>query len=137
MAVLCRELALDTYLRLAPSYERMRNSDCTREDTFEAFVGALYMAYGFDCAYIWTTAVLEEHYDISDVSESLVHPREGINQMCRQGFGAPPRFETKDGVTRVLHPNDDIELGVGIDMESACREAMTGALALLERSTTL
>ena len=94
MAQLSHAMALDTYVRLAPSHEAMRSRPSLKEDVFEAFVGAIYMAMGYDTVYSFVVGVLEEHADLSELARDILGPREAVIRMAEQITGGKPEFKT-------------------------------------------
>ena len=108
-AEVSRQVGLPGWLRLHPETEYMRSRPSAQEDVFEAFVGAVYLVFGYPIAEMWTVGVFEEHIDMSAVVRRTLNPRERLTNYCLSMFRQKPTIDVTDsgdGVVhaRVLHP---------------------------------
>jgi dsRNA-specific ribonuclease len=64
-----RVLRLNEYILLSSHEERIngRNNVRLLEDTFESFMGALYLDQGFDACKVLMMSLIDQHVDINDI----------------------------------------------------------------------
>jgi ribonuclease-3 len=108
-AEVSRQIGLPGWLRLLADQESLRLRPSAQEDVFEAFIGAMYLTYGYPITEMWTIGVFEEHIDISAVVRSTLNPRERLTNHCLAMFHKKPSIDivrSDDGSVhaKVLHP---------------------------------
>ena len=108
-AEVSRQIGLSGWLRLLPEQESMRLRPSAQEDVFEAFIGAMYLTFGYPIAEMWTVGVFEEHVDISAIVRCTLNPRERLTNYCLAMFHQKPTINVSRGDddrvhAKVLHP---------------------------------
>ena len=111
-AEVSRQVGLPGWLRLSPDQESVRLRPSAQEDVFEAFVGAMYLTFGYPVAEMWTIGVFEEHIDVSAIIRRTLNPRERLTNYCLAMFHKKPTIDVThaDGGVyhaKVLHPDTD------------------------------
>lgn len=118
-----RQIGLASWVRLGVKHEHLRTHSNTHEDVYEAFIGAMYLAFGYPVTEIWVVRSFEEYTDISEMIRRVVNPRERLTNFCLAMHGAKPRVETstveQSGGTdvkfaaRVYHPTTGMLISEG------------------------
>ena len=108
-AELSRQIGLPGWLRLGDRCEHLRARPEVQEDVYEAFVGAMFLSFGFAYTEQWVVRSLEEHTDISEIVRRVVNPRERLTNFCIAVHGAKPRIDVGGSgddsfVAKVHHP---------------------------------
>lgn len=108
-AEVSRQIGLPGWVRFGPNNEHLRLRSAVHEDVYEAFVGAMFLAFGFPLTEVWVIQSFEEHMDVSDMARRVANPRERLTNYCLSVFHEKPEIiTTKECVdmhlVRVQHP---------------------------------
>jgi len=110
------------------------------EDTFEAFIAAIYLDFGFDVAKEWINNVIEEHLDFSELIKQNNNYKDIFLKYYQQNYSYIPRFyevnintnsNTNGKIyTICIKDKDDniISIGKGQNKKEAENEAAKSAL---------
>lgn len=109
-AEVSRQIGLPGWLRLSQDQECLRLRPSAQEDVFEAFIGAMYLTFGYPITEMWTVGVFEEHIDMSDIVRRTLNPRERLTNYCLAMFHKKPTIDVSQTVdggvhAKVLHPD--------------------------------
>jgi ribonuclease III len=134
-----RQIGLPGWVRLGDRHEHLRSRPETHEDVYEAFVGAMFLVFGYPITELWVVRSFEEYTDISDIVRRVINPRERLSNFCITMHGSKPRVEVcrherAEGgdsfVAKVYHPATDELVAEGHATTStravgdACESAM-------------
>ena len=72
---------------------RSYGHDPVMEDVFEAFLGAMFLQFGFDTVDKWLVAFLESHVDFAHLVAHQNNPKDVLNRYFVAQHGALPTFE--------------------------------------------
>lgn len=107
-AEVSKHAGLPGYIRLSQETAHLRLRPDVQEDVYEAFIGAIYLAFGYAVAETWVVHTIEEHVDISSIVRGAINPRERLTNLCITLFKQRPDISVdRDGGThraKVLHP---------------------------------
>lgn len=87
LAWLCGEIGLNRFILISQRMEMFdaRNTnDGIMEDSFEAFLGALYEEIGFQKALTFTIAVIETHFDMTELLQVETNYKDTLLQYYHQ-----------------------------------------------------
>lgn len=143
LANLCKKVGLTPYILLSIQIEESGGRTMTNilEDTFEAFIGAIFRDLGDDAAYDWITNVIEEHIDLADLIRQNNNYKDMLLKYMQQNMGFVPRFYEKDNeivnnqkvyqVHLKGQNNEIISIGTGSNKKEAENDAAKKALEQL------
>lgn len=112
-AEISRQVGLPGWLRLGAKEEHLRSRSEVHEDVYEAFIGALFLSFGYEVTELWVICTFEEYTDISEIVRRVINPRERLANFCVRVLGKKPCIESSqayDGETcgafvgKVYHP---------------------------------
>lgn len=91
---LASKLGLQRYIIVSKQIEdgQGRSNKKILEDVFEAFLGALFLSFGFEAAAAWVVAMLEELVDFADLIACQDNFKDGILKYFQHTFNQTPKF---------------------------------------------
>lgn len=140
-----RQLGLSSWICFKDdTYEHLRSKACIQEDVYEAFVGAMFLAFGFHITEAWVVKGFEEYVDCSAIVREVLNPKERLVNFSLSTMQCKPRFETssnQDGMfkTKVFHPQTDdfLSEGHGATVSKSVSIACKTAMEIIARSHVL
>ena len=104
-----RQIGLPGWVQLGEGSEHLRLKSSVHEDVYEAFVGAMFLAFGFPLTESWVIRSFEEYIDVSDIVRGVVNPRERLTNFCLSVYHKKPSVQVSsvnDGMycAKVFHP---------------------------------
>lgn len=141
-AEVSRQIGLPGWLRLGDRHEHLRGRVDVHEDVFEAFVGAMFLSFGYPITEVWVVRSFEEHTDVSDIVRKVINPRERLTNFCINMHGSKPRIETvrnssvgtsESFAAKVFHPvtGDMVSEGHAMTSTKAIGEACDVAMDII------
>ena len=110
---------------------------------YESFVGALFLAFGYNITEVWVVRSFEEYTDISEIVRRVINPRERLTNFCISMHGVKPRVDVTRGdrpdgsgdtfVARVYHPvsGDLVSEGHAASSGRAVGDACDSAMEII------
>ena len=135
-----RQIGLPGWVRLGSKHEHLRLKSDVQEDVYEAFVGALFLTFGFELTQMWVVRSFEEYIDISRVVRGVINPRERLTNYCMSVFHRKPDVHTvcDNGryVVKVMHPGSKalVAEAAGASAQEAMALACETAMELIMSS---
>jgi ribonuclease-3 len=118
-----------------------RSYDPVMEDVFEAFLGAVFLEFGYATTERWLVGFLEEHVDFAQLVAHQNNAKDVLNRYCVTHHGALPKFEeveagghgerrtqNKTTTVRIRNKGTVIATGVGATRKEAENQAARSAL---------
>lgn len=114
LAHLSKELALCKHLLISKQIEdnNGRENKNLLEDTFEAFIGAMYIDFdnlnltGFSKCQTWIIGVFEEYVDFSELINTAANYKDSLIKHCQHNFHWIPNFlelDIHENKTKKMH----------------------------------
>lgn len=108
LASLSRKLGLNKYVLISNQIEANngRENKNILEDTFEAFIGAIFLDYeeangtGFDHARDWIIYILENNVDFTELLTQNTSFKDRLVKYCQHNYQFIPQFREVDAVDR-------------------------------------
>ena len=129
LAHLSKELELFKHLLISKQIEdnNGRENKNLLEDTFEAFIGAIYLDFdnvdltGFNKCQTWIISVFEEYIDFSELINTTASYKDTLIKYCQHNFHWIPKFlelDVHDNKTKKMHKmcvkdNNNNIIGIG------------------------
>jgi len=102
LAHLSEQLGLGKHIIMSHQIENNngRKNKNILEDTFEAFIGAIFLDFnditagrsGFDVAKQWVIAVIEEHVDFMELMKTNINYKDKLVKLCQHQYQYIPKF---------------------------------------------
>jgi ribonuclease III len=106
VAMYARHMGLGNWIRMSADTSQRcgRDNQAILEDAFEAWLGALFVAYGFDVAHRWLVAFLETHVDFAELVQQRLEKdhKDQLIKHFQAAHRCMPEFQTevaKDAAT--------------------------------------
>jgi ribonuclease-3 len=141
LAVLSTKVGLDKFILISKQIEDNdgRNNSNILEDTFEAFLGAIYLDLGFQHAKNWVVSIIESHLDFADLIQQNNNFKDMLLKYYQQHYSYIPRFYESNITTTTnnqrvyticIKDNNDniISIGKGGNKKEAENDAAKNAL---------
>ena len=124
LAFLSAKVGLQRYILLSSQIEESngRTNNNILEDTFEAFIAAIFLDYkSFDIAKSWIIGVVEEYLDFSDLIQMNNNYKDQLLKHYQQNYSYLPKFYEMDVkmqnnakiYTMCVKDIDDKVIGIG------------------------
>jgi ribonuclease-3 len=134
-AEVSRQIGLPGWVQLGEDNEHLRLKSSVHEDVYEAFVGAMFLAFGYPLTESWVVRSFEEYVDVSEIVRGVVNPRERLTNYCLSVHHKKPIVQVttvNDGMfcARVFHPDtgalsaESRAQTSGAAIRNACTSAM-------------
>ena len=154
LAFLAKSLQLNEYVLISQQIETNngRLNKNILEDTFEAFIGAIFIDYeeqnknGFQHAHDWIIHVIEENVDFIELMTQHVNYKDKLVKFCQHNYQFIPKFYEIDIVeqnsTKIHthcvkdHNNNIIGIGKGHNKKTAETDAAKQALIYYNASSS-
>lgn len=138
LAQLCGMFGLARWIIISRQIDEHggRGNQKVLEDTFEAFLGALYIDHGFDVVQRWLVAFIEANVDFTDLIKQQTNYKDQLAKYFQHAFNCLPRFSEvpaaagSDAYTVCVRNRDDAIVGTGraANKKTAENEAARQAL---------
>lgn len=100
LAILSKQLGLNEFVLLSHQIEsnRGRLNKNILEDTFEAFIGAIFLDFeekdrtGFQHANDWIIHIIEEYVDFADLMTQNINYKDKLVKFCQHNYQFIPKF---------------------------------------------
>ena len=95
LARLCKEVGLNQYILISQRMEMFdaRNSnDSIMEDSFEAFLGALYEEFGFESTKVFIVNIIETHFDMTEILQVETNYKDTLLQYYHKMRWPEPKY---------------------------------------------
>ena len=128
LASLSRQVGLNEYVLLSHQIEsnRGRQNKNILEDTFEAFIGAIFLDFeekdesGFKHANDWIVHILEEYVDFTDLMTQNINYKDKLVKFCQHNYQFIPKFyeidvnEVNGSKVHTIYVKNNLDCVIGI-----------------------
>jgi ribonuclease III len=145
LAELCGMCGLDEWVIISRQIDEAggRRNKKVLEDTFEAFLGAVYIDHGFEGVQSWIVDFVETSIDFTELIKQQTNFKDSLSKYFQHTFNCLPRYtevdtgsvpdsSNRDSVCTVCVRNKDgvvVATGRGANRKTAENEAARRALA--------
>lgn len=135
LASLASKLNFEPHLMISKQIEESsgRSNKKILEDAFEAFLGAMFVSFGFDQTSKWIINMIEDQVDFAELLMLNTNYKDIILKYYQHNFNQHPKFEELQSDTHsfrvcLRHGSNVVAVGTGSNKKQAENECAKNAL---------